>query len=103
MALATFTLFFNNPEIFTTTTGLKIRRGATVKLMLECTSMAALSKVYMCHVHELRKKNMARMTGNDNKHDDSFLGMSVVLGQVRTFFLNFEVFHSPSTRLPHQS
>ncbi|KAI8804721.1 isoprenoid synthase domain-containing protein [Cladochytrium replicatum] len=81
MAIASLTLFFNNSDLFTTT-GVKIRRGHTVKLILRSRGgMESLKHVYYDHIMEISRKNRFR-PGPPNPYDNSFHKISAAIGKV---------------------
>ena len=82
MALATISLFFNNPALFQTT-GTKIRRGLAVKLILASTDIESVKKTYQAYVLELHEKNH-QCVNTYNPHDKSFIKIATALGKVHT-------------------
>lgn len=80
MAIASIALFFNNKNIFEKT-GVKIRRGMAVELILNSSDIEKVKCIYQQFVLELHKKNK-KAINNYNKHDKSFVKMATALGKV---------------------
>jgi farnesyl-diphosphate farnesyltransferase len=79
MALATFSLFYNNYDIFTKR-GTKIRRGLAVKLIQQATDMNQLKRIYYQQVSEISQK--ARKELGRNPADKSFEKISIACANV---------------------
>ncbi|KAJ3406898.1 bifunctional farnesyl-diphosphate farnesyltransferase/squalene synthase [Chytridiales sp. JEL 0842] len=73
MAIASLSLFFNNPRIFSKS-GTKIRRGLAVKLIYRATSFEGVKEVFREYALDIAKRNSAKV--GTNEMDSSFLGMS---------------------------
>lgn len=85
MAIASLVLFFNNSALFTSQTGLKIRRGQSVKLMLfSCKNITTLKEAFQSFVYQLHAKNHDSV--GKNEFDKSFVKM--VIKRAKSGFLN---------------
>ncbi|KAJ3091794.1 Farnesyl-diphosphate farnesyltransferase [Quaeritorhiza haematococci] len=96
MAIATIALFFNNPAIFAAKKGVKIRRGLTVKLILQSTSIASVKAAYQKYLLELHAKNHAAV--GKNEYDQSFFKVSLALGKIQKW-LNVHNTAHPETHI----
>jgi hypothetical protein len=79
MALATFSLFYNNYDLFCKS-GNKIRRGLAVKLMLEASDIENVKSIYFNYAVEIHRR--ARRNFGKNKNDDSFEKVSLACANV---------------------
>ncbi|KAJ3325062.1 bifunctional farnesyl-diphosphate farnesyltransferase/squalene synthase [Blyttiomyces sp. JEL0837] len=79
MAIASISLFFNNPAIFTKT-GTKIRRGLAVELIYRGTTFQGVKEIFLEYSMEIARKNAARVGTNDV--DDSFWKMSTACSNI---------------------
>ncbi|KAJ1554106.1 Farnesyl-diphosphate farnesyltransferase, partial [Nowakowskiella sp. JEL0078] len=80
MAIATISLFFDNPSVFESS-GNKIRRGQTVKLLLSSREgFEKVKQIYYNFTLEISRKNRYR-NGPPNSFDTSFSKVSTAIGQ----------------------
>jgi hypothetical protein len=79
MALATFSLFYNNYDLFCKS-GTKIRRGLAVKLMLDANDIEKIKSLYFNYavaIHQRARKNLGK-----NKFDNSFENIALACANV---------------------
>ena len=79
MALATFSLFYNNPELFERG-ATKIRRGLAVRLILEAKDMESIKKIYFKYAMEISSKSRKEL--GKNLADQSFNDISIACANV---------------------
>lgn len=79
MALATFSLFYNNPELFERGPT-KIRRGLAVRLILEAKDMESIKKIYSKYAMEISSKSRQEL--GKNPADKSFNDISIACANV---------------------
>ena len=79
MAIASITLFFNNPSIFTKT-GTKIRRGLAVDLIYRGSTFDGVKDVFEEYAITLSKKNGSRC--GENPKDNTYLDISTTCAEV---------------------
>jgi farnesyl-diphosphate farnesyltransferase len=87
MALATFSLFYNNHDLFTKT-GTKIRRGVAVKLMSQATDMESIKKLYFEYATQLNDR--CRLALGTNPQDKSFYKISTACANVILFLITLD-------------
>lgn len=81
MAIASVTLFFNNPLLFSNKP-LKIRRGQSAYLILNaCKNIQTLKAQYQEYVYALHKLN--HQSVGKNPHDKSFVKVAIAVGGIQ--------------------
>ena len=85
MALATFSLFYNNYDLFQKR-GSKIRRGLAVKLILNCKDLESVKAIYFEYATAIN--NRARDGLGLNPVDKSFEPISIACANVFSVYVD---------------
>jgi farnesyl-diphosphate farnesyltransferase len=85
MAIASISLFYNNPEIFSKK-GNKIRKGLAVKLILSAEDFESVKQIYYDYAIHISQTSRAVLGRNDK--DKSFNSISVATSNVFLFHVD---------------